>query len=165
MLKQTLNYCVYRITSPSGKFYFGYTCDFNARMRQHKNRSKKIRSKFYNSVIKYGWDNHKKEIIFQSDCKNSALEFESSVISIYKNTLNTAEGGIGGIRSEEHRKSISLALKKARTNSEYKVWRKYNLEEVYIKIKPLIEIGCSESEIIAKTGYSKGTIYRAKKKK
>lgn len=165
MVKQDLEYCVYKITNPKGKFYFGYTFDFDSRMRQHKSKSKKQSSKFYNSVKKYGWENHKKEIIFQSNSKKAALDFESTVISIYKNTLNTASGGIGGIRGDYHRMSISKSMKKARQNPDYKVWRRYDLEEVYIKIKPLIDKGYSESQIISETGYSKGTIYRAKKSK
>ena len=135
-------------------------------MRQHKSKSKSAKNSIlYNSIRKYGWDSHKKEIIFQSNEIQNALNFESTAISVYKKVLNIAEGGIGGIRSEEHRMSISKSMKKARQNPDYKVWRRYNLEEVYIKIKPLIDKGYSESQIISETGYSKGTIYRAKKSK
>jgi predicted GIY-YIG superfamily endonuclease len=161
---QDLKYCVYKITSPSGKYYFGYTSDFKSRMRQHKSKSKSDKNSIlYNSIRKYGWDSHKKEIVFQSNEMQNALNFESALISVYKNTLNIAEGGIGGIRSEKHRQSISKSMTEKRKDPNYKIWRRFDLKEVYINIKPLIEKGYSESMIIAETGYSKGTIYRAKK--
>ena len=133
-------------------------------MRQHKSRSKKdLNSALYNSINKYGWDSHSKEILFQTDYMQSALDFESTLIAVYKNTLNISQGGLGGVRSEEHRRSLSNAMKQRRKDPDYKVWRKHNLKEVYINISPLIEKGYSESMMVKQTGYSKGTIYRAKK--
>lgn len=53
--------CVYTITSPNGKVYIGSTCDFNRRMYEH---SKSVGyRKLSNSINKYGWDTHIREVI------------------------------------------------------------------------------------------------------
>ena len=56
---------IYKITSPSSKIYIGQSIDINRRMNQYRridtNVSKSI--KLYNSLNKYGFDNHIFEII------------------------------------------------------------------------------------------------------
>lgn len=54
---------IYKITSPSGKIYIGSTYDFNRRFREYKYLKCKKQPKIYNSLNKYGFDNHTIEVI------------------------------------------------------------------------------------------------------
>jgi len=63
---------IYKITSPSGKVYIGQSIDIKERFRQYKKLGCKSQSKLYNSINKYGWDNHIKEII--EECSVNRLD-------------------------------------------------------------------------------------------
>lgn len=56
---------VYKITSPSGKIYIGSTSCKNVkhRWRPYKNLSCKNQRRLYNSLLKYGYINHKFEVV------------------------------------------------------------------------------------------------------
>lgn len=59
---------IYKITSPSGKVYIGQTINIKSRINDYKgfetlSNKTKNQSKLYNSLKKYGWDNHIFEII------------------------------------------------------------------------------------------------------
>lgn len=91
---------IYKLTSPNGKIYIGQTKDFNQRMNEHKFASTKLKNKLYKSVLKYGWDSFKKEIIGETNGKVNANKLEESFIKAYNsasranlNTLLTSEGG------------------------------------------------------------------------
>jgi predicted GIY-YIG superfamily endonuclease len=60
------------------------------------------------------------------------------------------------------RTSLCKYLKK--TNIKIPIKSKYNLDEIALTIKPLIEKGLTNKEIIKLTGYSNGTFCRAKRK-
>ena len=65
---------IYRITSPSEKVYIGQSINLSDRMRQHKYSEKNYYLK--NSLLKYGFDNHKFEIIHElpSDIDRNILD-------------------------------------------------------------------------------------------
>jgi len=66
MRKRTpLIVCVYKITSPNGGVYIGSTKSLNKRYTKHKigSSNKLLRE----SVEKYGWDAHIKEIIVECE--------------------------------------------------------------------------------------------------
>ena len=54
---------IYKITSPSGKIYIGQTKNFKQRKNCYKSNKNKGQTKLYNSISKYGWNNHNIEII------------------------------------------------------------------------------------------------------
>lgn len=54
---------IYKITSPSGRIYIGQSIDIRRRFRYYKNLKCKEQPKLYNSLLKYGVDAHKFEII------------------------------------------------------------------------------------------------------
>lgn len=54
---------IYKITSPSGKIYVGSTKDFKQRMRHYERAHCKAQVRLYNSIIKYGFENHVVEIL------------------------------------------------------------------------------------------------------
>jgi len=58
---------IYKITNPKGKIYIGQTIDFDRRVYQYKMLNCKEQPKLYNSLKKYGYDNHLVELIYQCD--------------------------------------------------------------------------------------------------
>ena len=53
--------CIYKIISPIGKVYIGSTSNYKRRMLEHANADG--HRKLTNSIKKYGWNSHTKEII------------------------------------------------------------------------------------------------------
>lgn len=53
---------IYKITNPKGKVYIGQSCRLSIRKKQYQYLPKK-QPKILNSILKYGWVNHKFEII------------------------------------------------------------------------------------------------------
>lgn len=51
---------IYSITSPKGKVYVGQTKNLYNRAKSHKSSAKSKRTEviLYNSIRKYGWENH-----------------------------------------------------------------------------------------------------------
>jgi len=62
---------IYKITNPKGLVYIGQTVDYNSRMRAYKGSSKKSQPRLRASLTKYGFDNHKFEII--CECEESQM--------------------------------------------------------------------------------------------
>jgi group I intron endonuclease len=58
---------VYKITNPAGKIYIGSTLNPKKRFDTYRKLDCKKQVKLYNSFIKYGFENHTLEIIWQGD--------------------------------------------------------------------------------------------------
>jgi group I intron endonuclease len=54
---------IYKITNPKGAIYIGSSKEIETRIKRYKKLQCKSQSKLYNSLLKYGVDNHKFEII------------------------------------------------------------------------------------------------------
>ena len=54
---------IYKITSPTGKIYIGQSTDLKKRENQYKKLHCKQQIHLYNSVKKYGWENHQFDVI------------------------------------------------------------------------------------------------------
>lgn len=109
--------CVYKFLSPSGKVYIGQTSNLNRRLIEHKYRSKKSNLKFYNSISKYGIDNHEIEVLFISDCDYEKDIMEAFYIEYYKSTesglnINRFSYFINGFKGKKHSKENVLLIKK-----------------------------------------------------
>lgn len=77
-------YKIYRITSPSGKYYIGLTkMAVSERWRKHRNRAyiEKRNHPFYNAVRKYGHENFIVETIDFAPNKKAAQKLESKYIA------------------------------------------------------------------------------------
>ena len=73
---------IYKITSPSNKIYIGQSVDINKRLNSYKYLDCKSQPKLYNSLKKYGFENHKFEII--TSCYEEQLnEFERDFQEVY----------------------------------------------------------------------------------
>lgn len=54
---------IYKITSPSGKVYIGQSRNIRKRFSVYKRKKCENQIRIYNSIMKYGWDNHIFEVI------------------------------------------------------------------------------------------------------
>lgn len=88
---------IYKITNPKGKIYIGRSINIFKRWSEHKYESKSL---IYRSINKYGFENHKFEIIEQlNTLDNDKLnELEIYYIQKYDSTnvkigLNLCKGG------------------------------------------------------------------------
>lgn len=105
---------IYKITNPNGKVYIGQSINVNVRKRHYKGLRCKDQPSIYNSLKKYGWENHKFEII--EECSMNLLnerEIFWKTDSLSKVNYNWNEvlfcnlfDSGGGPKSEEHRKKI-----------------------------------------------------------
>ena len=97
-MKNDKKYCVYRYTSPSGKFYIGLT-GRTLSERAGENGVKYHGCPFFWSAIqKYGFENFKREILFNNLTKEEAEQKEIEMIAKYKSNqkeygYNIAIGG------------------------------------------------------------------------
>lgn len=151
-------------------------------------------SAFPSAVKKHGVNNFEREILSFFDTYEEALEEESWIVDERwvksENNYNVALGGNLGCKgwkmpeaqkkmlsdkfkgkfvSEQTKRKISNSLKGVKRSESTKktisnIKTKYDLSKVYEEIIPFINQNLSESQIMKKTGYSKGTIYRAKNK-
>lgn len=116
------NYIIYKYTSPSGKIYIGQTC-LGIRKRAGVNGEKYLRKNkdgnfnqplIANAILKYGWDNFTKEILFKNLSQEEANEKEIEMIEYYKSSdrrygYNIRSGGES--YSEKDRKRMSESIK------------------------------------------------------
>lgn len=89
-------WCVYRHISPSNKVYIGITSRKPELRWEHKGCNK-----FYNAILKYGWDNIKHEILIDNASKEEACILEQMLISHYKRlgvSYNITDGGEGRMK-------------------------------------------------------------------
>lgn len=107
------NIGIYKITSPSGKVYIGQSIDITYRKYRYKHLKCKFQPKIYNSLLKYGFENHQFEII--EEC---SLEQLNERESYYKQQFINEFGwnkalfceiydrGIGGTRDEKVKEKL-----------------------------------------------------------
>jgi group I intron endonuclease len=108
-----MNIGIYKIISPSGKIYIGQSWDLKKRFNKYKNLNCEKQRKLFNSLVKYGFENHIVEIIceFNDDITQDILDQkEIYYINEYKNNgfdmLNLASGGSRGKHSEESKEKM-----------------------------------------------------------
>lgn len=96
--------CIYKITSPCGNIYIGQTINFTRRVYAYRSGYKKGKSHIINSILKYGFDAHKIEVIYQLpvDVSTQVIDsYEIFCINQYKESgasmLNLRDGGGMGI--------------------------------------------------------------------
>ena len=105
---------IYKILSPTNKIYIGQSIDIKRRFKEYKTFQCKQQPKIYNSLKKYGPENHVFEII--EECSLEQLNEKELYWKIYYNSINEGlncelyDNGIGP-RSKVTKQKISLALK------------------------------------------------------
>lgn len=76
-------YCVYKLTSPSGKVYIGMTC-LRIKERWKRGLGYEHNVLLYADIQNYGWDNFKHEIVAENLTEEEALKLEGELIHKYK---------------------------------------------------------------------------------
>lgn len=106
---------IYKFTSPTNKVYIGQSWNWDKRIKQYKRIDCKNQTKFYNSLLKYGFENHNFEIVHElpNDVSQEVLDnYEKLYWQFYVDLgfdiLNCREPGKGGKLSKE---SIEKMLK------------------------------------------------------
>lgn len=121
---------IYKITSPSGKVYIGQSWNIMDRYYRYKSGRCKTQLKLYNSLMKYGFENHKFEIIHElpNDCSQEDMNnYETLYYNQYKQVvelLNVREPGSNGKLSEETKQKLRDG------DHSYKLGRKQSQETI-----------------------------------
>lgn len=123
------NYVVYMHKNKiNGKLYIGQTSQPPLK-RWDNGRGYETCSKFYNAILKYGWDNFEHIIIKTNLTKDEADELEESLIELYQTRIddfgyNIKAGGKNKSQSEETKRKIGeankIALKGSHWSEEHK---------------------------------------------
>jgi group I intron endonuclease len=117
---------IYKIITPTGREYIGKTIDFKNRMSSYRRLNNVSQKAIHNSILKYGWDNHK-VLILQEAPKEELNALEIKYIKehntyIKNNPLGLnltigGEGALGRIVSEETKiKMIKVHLGSKRSD-------------------------------------------------
>lgn len=113
LLKNYQKYYIYRITNPNGAKYIGATTNIEARVKTYSgdNRVYKNQTNLYKSIEKYGWLNHKLEIIKSYTGNFNITELndleQKYIIEQFfidpKKTLNTIIKGVSKEQAQQER--------------------------------------------------------------
>ena len=104
---------IYKITSPSKKVYIGQSVDIEKRFLQYKKLNCKSQSIIYRSLLKYGYEKHKFEILCECDINElneKERYYQDAYCVLGKGGLNcilTKSSDRSGIFSEETKLKMS----------------------------------------------------------
>ena len=118
------NWKVYCYTSPSNKRYIGITHKTLEQRSGPKGERYSGCTVFYKAIKKYGWDNFKKEILYDGLTKQEAEKKEKELIRLYKTQnskygYNILEGGQANVLP----KKIKDKMKKNRKGTKAHGWK------------------------------------------
>lgn len=130
---------IYKITNPNGKIYIGLSTNIEKRWETYQYACNiKHQKLLYNSILKYGVNSHKFDILeIVEDEKLLPIReiFWINELNSYRNGLNMTVGGDippvqRGPQSEEHRRKISIANigKKHTEETKQKIREKRKLQ-------------------------------------
>ena len=112
-----MNGIIYKIESPTGKIYIGQTTKFDERMNRYKKLHCKEQTRLYRSLLKYGYENHKIDVIEDNiDNMEDLNLLEKFWIKKYnsfnsKYGLNLRSGGENSLLSDETKRKMSESKK------------------------------------------------------
>ena len=110
-------YSLYRHTSPSGKVYIGITNQpVTYRWNNGKGYCNVLKGPFKSTILKYGWDSIKHEVLMYNLSEDKAKYLEKVFIKIYKNkgiSLNITDGGEGCYGITPWNKGIKVPYEKS----------------------------------------------------
>ena len=141
------NYKLYCFTNLiNGKQYIGITKqEINKRWKKGKGYKKPTR--IGGAIAKYGWNNFKKEVLFENLTREEASALEKEYIiklDTIGNGYNVQEGGFNsnnGVVSEETRKKLSLSHK-GKHSSPSTEFKKGERSKAHYKI--IVPVYCVE---------------------
>jgi group I intron endonuclease len=166
-LKNGFGY-IYKMTSPSGRIYVGQSIKIKARIQKYKNNGCAGQIKLYNSLVKYGFENHAFNIIagpLSGDEIKALNLWEVYYIKLFdtvESGLNSHEGGKNKIPNAATRLKMSEA-QKARCKSTFSRGKKLTdehkkkLSDVKLGKKASIETKLKMSKVhIGRVSWCKG---------
>lgn len=106
-------YSVYKHETPNGKVYIGITKQKPVKRWMH-GKGYALQPRFYNAILKYGWDNIKHEVLFTNMTREEAEAKEVELIAQYKSNqrkygYNIDYGGRVNRMSDETKEKIRKA--------------------------------------------------------
>ena len=161
---------IYKITNPNNRIYIGQSWNIESRLYSYKNGRCKNQRKLLNSIKKYGWENHKFEVIHELPVdidQNILNEYEIIYYNFYKDCevgfLNLRDpGGSKGKLSEETKKILSdinkgKKLSKLTIEKRSKSWKDnyYSLTEDQKKQRHCFKTGKDAIRSIKVDQYTK----------
>lgn len=112
---------IYKIESPSGKVYIGQSVNVKKRFNNYRCLDCKQQPTLYNSLIKYGVENHKFDVIAYVNGIDALNQSEIAYINLYRrmgySMLNLKDGGLNA-PFPEHAKKILSELRKGKKRPE-----------------------------------------------
>lgn len=155
---------IYKITSPTNKIYIGQSIDIDKRFNDYRLLHCKTQTKLYNSIKKYGHENHIFEII--TTCEIDQLnELERYYQDCYNvisrqglNCVLTKSSDRSGEISEETRKKLSIVNKgnKKGLGFKHSEYAKLKISEAHKGNKYSLGIKHSEEQNLQKSLRQKG---------
>lgn len=102
---------IYKITNPKGKVYIGQSVNVDNRKKYYKSLRCKNQTKIYNSLKKYGFENHIFEIVCYCDISelNELERYYQEIYNVIDSGLNcklTNTNDSSGVLSEETKNKI-----------------------------------------------------------
>jgi group I intron endonuclease len=117
---------IYKITNPNGKIYIGQSVNPIQRLKHYKRLDCREQPKIYNSLIKYGIENHVFEVIHfcRVEELNHFERYYQELYNVIKNGLNcrlTITTDKSGYFSDETKLKMSIAQKGRVVSEEIKL--------------------------------------------
>lgn len=138
---------IYKITSPSNKVYVGQGVNIELRFKRYKRLACKNQRRLYNSFLKYGYTNHKFEII--ELCEEKDLNLIERKWQDFYNVLSEKGLNCKLTKIKDHSGKMSEESKLRMRNA--KLGKTISKEH---KLKMKLNSGKSKKVICTKTGNS-----------
>lgn len=125
---------IYKITSPSDRVYIGQAVNINRRLSAYKRSDCKGQKRLFSSIQKYGFNNHKFEII--EECDNELLNERERFYQDLYNVLSIKGLNCKLTNTNEKRLVYSEeTLKKISESSKNRIWSEERKKEFSQKRK------------------------------
>lgn len=98
---------IYKITSPSGKIYIGQSIDCDKRLSGYR-KGAKNQPKLHYSILKYGWETHRYEIIHTcNECELNQWEvYYANLYNVYDINIGLNIRECGGSKGKPAKETI-----------------------------------------------------------
>ena len=121
---------IYKITNPNNKIYIGQSINIEKRFKNYLNQNCKYQRKLYNSLNKYGVENHVFEIIEECVVENlnERERYYQDLHNVVENGLNSKyvkSNDKSGYVSEDTKKRLSVSRTGKCCGSENHMYGKY----------------------------------------
>lgn len=101
--------CIYKITSPSNRIYIGQTTWYNFRISRYRNLLCEKQVRIYNSLVKYGFENHVFDIIER--CKEEELDYRERFWQEFYEVCGPKGLNVRYVRSTDRKGSLPQYVK------------------------------------------------------